>query len=131
MKNTIGTLLLLVLFALSGCYDELDKTEAFEPFTRLTISPEGGDFTDVTRTETGELIETAEVTIEVAAPGLQTATATAVGSDQTVDLGALNFADGKATLVVPVSRLGETNLIRFTAQNTDGRAFTTRYQIAY
>ncbi len=131
MKNTISILLLLVLFALSGCYDELDKTEAFEPFTKLTFSPEGGDFTDVTRTEAGELIATAEVTIEVTAPGLQTATASAVSGDQTIDLGALNFADGKATLVVPVSSLGTANLIRFSAQNTDGRAFTTRYQIAY
>lgn len=131
MKNTISTLLLLVLFALSGCYDELDKTEAFEPFTRLTFSPEGGDFTDVTRTETGELIETAEVTIEVTAPGLQTATAAALGGSQPVDLGTLTFADGKATLVVPVSALSEVDRIQFTAQNTDGRAFSTRYQIEY
>lgn len=122
---------MLVLFALSGCYDELDKTEAFEPFTKLTFSPEGGDFTSVTRTETGELIETAEVSVGITAPGLQSATVMALGGSQSVDLGTLTFADGQATLVVPVSALSEADRIQFTAQNTDGRAFSTRYQIAY
>lgn len=131
MKNTLGITLLLILFTLSGCYDELDKTEAFEPFTRLTFSPEEGDFTNVTRTETGDLIQTANVTVEITAPGLQSAAAVAVGSDQSADLGTLNFADGKATLVVPVSTLGGADRIDFTAQNIDGRPFTTRYQIEY
>ncbi len=131
MKNTLSISLLLVLFALSGCYDELDKTEAFEPFTRLTFDPAEGDFTSVTRTETGELIETAEVLVGITAPGLQTATATALGGSEPIDLGTLTFTDGKATLVVPVSTLGETDRIQFTSQNTDGRAFSTRYQITY
>ncbi len=131
MKNTLNITLLLVLFALSGCYDEFDKTEAFEPFTKLTFDPEGGDFTEMTRTEAGELIPTAEVSVTITAPGLQAATVTALGSGQPVDLGTLTFADGKATLVVPVNTLGEADRIQFTAQNTDGRAFSTRYQIAY
>jgi hypothetical protein len=131
MKNTLKISLLLILFSLSSCYDELDKTEAFEPFTRLTFSPEGGDFTDLTRTEAGDLIETAQLTIEVTAPGLQSATATALGGDAAVDLGTLNFTDGRASLVVPVSTLGEADRIQFTAQNTDGRDFSTRYQILY
>lgn len=122
---------MLVLFSLSGCYDELDKTEAFEPFTKLTFSPEGGDFRDMTRSESGGLIETADITIEVTAPGLQTVTVSALGDSPPVDLGTLNFANDKATLVVPISSLGGANRIQFTAQNTDGRAFTTRYQIEY
>lgn len=120
-----------MVLSLSSCYDELDKNEAFEPFTRLTFSPESGDFTAITRTETGELIETAQVSIDITAPGLQTVTASAVGSDQVVDLGTLNFTNDQATLVVPVSTLGEADRIQFTAVNTDGQPFTTRYQIEY
>ena len=131
MKNLLISTLLLLLLSIGGCYDEADKTEAFEPFTRLTISPQGGDFTELTRTEDGSLIETAEVAVEVSAPELSTATVTAVGGDAPVDLGTLTFASGTATLTVPVSTLNGADRIDFTAENTDGRPFTTRYSITY
>lgn len=131
MKNILIATSLLLLLSISGCYDELDKTEAFEPFTRLTISPEGGDFTELTRTEDGALIETAEVSVEISAPELTTATVTATGGGDPIDLGTLTFASGTATLTVPVSTLNGADRIDFTAENTDGRPFTTRYSITY
>ena len=131
MKGILTIISLLLLLTVSSCYDELDKTEAFEPFTQLTFSPEGGDFTGVTRTEDGELIETADVSVEISAPGLSAATVVAVGDNGLVDLGALTFNDGTATLTVPVATLNGANRIDVTAQHTDGRPFTTRYAIAY
>jgi hypothetical protein len=120
MKNILTLILSISLFTMSGCYDEFDKTEAFEPFTRLTFSPEDGDFTGAT-----------EITVEVNAPGLETATATAVGGTDPVDLGAITFSSGTATLNVPVSSLNGADRINFTANNPDGRPFTTRYSIEY
>ena len=131
MKNVLTITLLGLLLVTSGCYDEVDKTEAFEPFTRLTMSPEDGDFTASTRTEAGDLIETAEVSVELSAPGLQTATVAAFGEGESVDLGTLSFTDGIATLTVPVATLNGADRLDFTAENTDGRPFTTRYSIAY
>ena len=120
MKNTLNTLACCLLLIISGCYDELDKTEAFEPFTRLSFTPEDGNFTGAT-----------QISVEISAPGLQTATATAVSDNESVDLGTISFANGVATLTVPTAALKDAGRIDFTAENTDGRPFTTRYPIAY
>ena len=119
MKNTLTTIMLSLLL-MSGCYDEADKTEAFEPFTRLTFSPEDGDFTGAS-----------DVFVEISAPGLPMATATAVGGNEPVDLGTITFVNGIALLTVPVATLNGADRIDFTAKNADGRPFTTRYEITY
>ena len=120
MKTIFNISLSVLLLLMSGCYDEFDKTEAFEPFTRLTFSPADGDFTG-----------NSEISVEISAPGLENATATAVGGSEAVDLGILNFSNGIATLKVPVATLNGADRINFTAANTDGKPFTTRYQIIY
>ena len=120
MKNIVSTFLLTLLLLMSSCYDELDKTEAFEPFTRLTFTPADGDFTGAS-----------DVVVEISAPSLESATATAVGGSEAVDLGTLSFSGGVATLTVPVATLNGADRINFTAVNPDGRPFTSRYQITY
>ncbi|MDF9798549.1 hypothetical protein OKW21_003812 [Catalinimonas alkaloidigena] len=123
MKNIFSIITLMVIsstFLLSSCYDEFDKTEAFEPFTRLTFTPADGDFEGAT-----------DVIIEITAPDLESATAIALGDGLSVDLGTLNFSNGVATLSVPLSEIEGADRINFTASNTDGRPFTTRYQISY
>lgn len=120
MRTILNISLSALLLLISGCYDEFDKTEAFEPFTRLTFSPTDGDFTGAS-----------EILVEVSAPGLESASATAVGGSESVDLGTLNFSNGAATLSVPVSTLSGADRINFTAINPDGKPFTTRYQIIY
>lgn len=120
MKNILSISCIALLLLMSSCYDEFDKTEAFEPFTRLTFAPADGDFTGA-----------GEISVEISAPGLESATATAVGGAEAVDLGSLSFSNGVATLVVPLSTLKGADRINFTAVNPDGRPFTTRYQIVY
>lgn len=120
MKNVLSISLCTLLLILSGCYDEFDKTQAFEPFTRLNFAPGDGDFSGAS-----------EITVEISAPGLESATATAVGGAEAVDLGTLNFSNGIATLTVPVATLNGADRINFTAINPDGKSFTTRYQITY
>lgn len=112
--------LVICLGFLSSCYDEIDKTEAFEPFTKLTFTPADGNFAGQS-----------EITINIVAPGLESATAKAVGGTEPVDLGEVPFSDGEATLTVNVTDLKGANRIDFTATNVDGRPFTTRYDIAY
>jgi hypothetical protein len=120
MKNLFNYSLLFIILIVSGCYDELDKTEAFEPFTSLSFSPSDGNFSGAS-----------EINVEITAPGLQTATATALGGTDDIDLGNINFNNGVATLSVAVTDLQGADRINFTAINTDGRPFTTRYQIIY
>lgn len=112
--------LVICLGFLSSCYDELDKTEAFEPFTKLTFTPEDGNFE-------GQSV----LTITILAPGLENATAKAVGGTELVDLGSIAFSNGEATLMVNVTDLKGANRIDFTATNVDGRLFTTKYDIFY
>lgn len=120
MKNIVSISLFSVLLLMSSCYEEFDKTEAFEPFTRLTFTPANGDFSGAS-----------EISVEINAPDLQIATATAVGGTEAVDLGSINFSNGMAVLTVPVATLKGADRINFTASNPDGRPFTTRYQITY
>lgn len=120
MKNMLNILFLALALTVSSCYDEFDKTEAFEPFTSLTFAPADGDFSGAS-----------EISVEISAPGLDNAAALAVGGADPVDLGTLNFNDGVATLTVPVAELNGADRINFTATNTDGKPFTTRYSISY
>ncbi|MEK6478136.1 hypothetical protein WJR50_11395 [Catalinimonas sp. 4WD22] len=123
MKNIVRIFTLIVISStllLSGCYDEFDKTEAFEPFTKLAFTPADGNFEGAT-----------DVIVEISAPNLESATATALGDGVSVDLGTLSFSNGIATLSVPLSEIEGADRINFTASNTDGRPFTTRYQISY
>lgn len=113
-------LMLGILIVSTACYDELDKTEAFEPFTQLTFTPSDGDFEGAT-----------EINILIEAPGLDMATVRAMGGTEAVDLGQLSFSNGEATLTVPVANLKGAGRLDFTATHTDGRAFTTRYSISY
>jgi hypothetical protein len=120
MKNIFNISLLSLLLMISSCYDELDKTEAFEPFTRLSFTPQDGDFTGST-----------DIVVEINAPGLESATAVAVGGVDEVDLGTLSFSGGVATLTVPVTTLNGADRINFTAVDPNGKPFTSRYQITY
>lgn len=120
MKNMLSVALFSLALFVSGCYDEFDKTEAFEPFTSLTFAPANGDFSGAT-----------EIVVEINAPGLENATAVAVGGADPVDLGTVNFSSGVATLTVPVATLNGADRINFTATDPDGRPFTTRYPITY
>ncbi len=122
MKKIRFSLILIlgILVGSTACYDELDKTEAFEPFTKLAFTPSNGNFEGAT-----------EVNVLVEAPGLDMATVKAVGGTETVDLGTLNFSNGEATLFVPIANLKGASRLDFTANNSDGRAFTTRYTISY
>jgi hypothetical protein len=122
MKKIKFSLILIIgiLISSTACYDELDKTEAFEPFTKLIFSPNDGKFEGET-----------EINVLVEAPGLDMATVKAIGGTEALDVGVLNFSNGKATLVIPVSGLKGASRLDFTANNTDGRQFTTRYPISY
>lgn len=120
MKNILSVALLILLPIISGCYDEFDKNEAFEPFTSLSFVPADGDFSGAS-----------EIVVEINAPGLENATVMAVGGADPLDLGTLSFSGGVATLTVPVATLSGADRINFTAINPDGRPFTTRYQITY
>lgn len=112
--------LICCLCLFSSCYDETDKTEAFEPFTKFTFTPADGNFEGAT-----------VINVDILAPGLESATVNAIGGEEAVNLGTLNFANGAATLTVNVADLKGANRLDFTATHTDGRPFTTRYNITY
>ena len=122
MKKIRFSLILMlgILVGSTACYDELDKTEAFEPFTKLTFTPSDGNFEGET-----------EINILIESPGLDMVTVSAIGGTEAVNLGTLNFSNGEAMLVVPVANLKGADRLDFTANHTDGRPFTTRYQISY